>query len=81
MYLSGVYGADVDPDIQWRIVRARLFHEGHSFEEIDHTNLRDLSDYLSYLDGKNRIEKRQQKERQGKNPKSSPKRSRRRGRR
>lgn len=46
----------------WRIYRVRMFLEGHSFAEIDATNLDDLGDVIGYWTEKQRAEETARKE-------------------
>ncbi len=56
MYTGIVYNALINDEYGHRIMRVRLFELGHTFEEIDALNLRDMGDIASYWDGKTKGE-------------------------
>jgi len=54
---TGAY--EMEPAISWRILRVRMWLEGHTFEEIDQLNLDDVGDILGFWSEKDRVDSRQ----------------------
>lgn len=59
-------------DISHRVLRVRLYEQGHTFEEIDNLSYADLADIVSYWSGKSKAEEKQSKAR-GQKPKGRKK--------
>ena len=47
-----VYGAEVDTEWSWPLLRLRMWEAGHSLEEIDALGMEDLGQIIAYWSGK-----------------------------
>lgn len=49
-------------EMLWRIYRVQMFELGHSMQEIDNMNLRDIGDVIGYWTEKDRADSKLKKE-------------------
>lgn len=56
-----MYDAPLEHGVNWRVIRVRLFLEGHSFNEIDKMGLRDIGDVMGYWAGMAKAEEKAKK--------------------
>lgn len=51
----------MDDDLNWRVIRVRLFEMGHSFDEIDNLGVQDVGDIIGYWTGKAKADEKRNK--------------------
>jgi len=67
IYLNRTMGVNPSNiDINWRVLRIRIYKWGHSFTEIDGLSVSDVGDISGYLSGNSKADEKERKKRRPK---------------
>lgn len=61
LYLAAIYDRVMPVDMALRVLRVRMWEQGHEFADIDNMNIQDMGDIIGYWHEDGRIQQKRRK--------------------